>query len=301
MNIQLIPHKEIDKTKWNSCVHYATNGNIFGYKWYLDTVAKEWDGLVEGDYESVMPLFITEKQELLEQPKLLREAGIYSIHLLSQKRTMAFLEAIPGQYSDVLLQLNEGIQLAEDSDYEVTQLKNYQLVLLDAYETIVDKYAPSLRSQRKSPDRKQMLPSSNVKPEKIAQLFKDNSPATIENEMSFHTYQRIMYNALHRGWGATFGVTDLDKHLLSAAFFIYGQGRVMQLVTATSPKGKTLGAYEYLMDNFMQSHAGRPMVLDFNTPNEDPERFGAKANYFLRLEKGSKITQSIAKKSWKFW
>ena len=50
MDIRLVPQEEIDKTKWNSCVHYAANGKIFGYKWYLDNVAIDWVGLVVLDY-----------------------------------------------------------------------------------------------------------------------------------------------------------------------------------------------------------------------------------------------------------
>ena len=300
MEIKIIPHNKIDKVKWNSCVHYATNGNIFGYKWYLDAVAKEWDGLVEGDYESVLPLFVTEKPDLLEQPGLLREAGIYSIHLLSQNRVQAFLEAIPRRYVNVRIQLNEGTPLPEDTGYHFSEIKNHQLVLLDAYDKIAEKFAPNTRSLLQSPNLKKLLPSSNVKPEAIARIFKDNAPVSTENETYFHAYQRIMYNALHRGVGATFGVTDLNKNLLSASFFIYGQGRMMQLVTATNPKGERLGAYEFLIDNVLRSHAGRPIVLDFNSNSDVPKFFGAEVNYFLKLEKGE-IDKKVEKKSWSFW
>ncbi len=296
MNIKLIPHQEIDKVKWNSCVHYATNGNIFGYKWYLDAVAKEWDALVEGDYESIMPLFITEKEDLLEQPKLLREAGIYSIHVLAQKRIQNFIDAIPEQFTNHSFQFNEGIQISEHADYSLSSIKNYQLVLLDDYQVIKGRFSSDLKAQLEHSNIKKLLPSSNVKPELIAQLFKDNSPFNRENEIAFHTYQRIMYNALHRGWGATFGVTDRDKNLLSAGFFIYGQGRMMQLLSATSPKGKELGAYDYLIDNILRSHAGRPLVLDFNSTDDFGLRFGSEESSFLRMEK-----EKVKRKAWKFW
>ncbi len=301
MDIRLIPHQEIDKTKWNSCVHYATNGNIFGYKWYLDAVAKEWDALIEGDYESVLPLFITETPSLLEQPKLLREAGIYSIHQLSEKRIAAFLNVLSEQYTDISIQVNEGISISEHPDFSIRPMKNYQIVLLESYKRIVEKFTPHLKEQINHPNLKQLLPSSNVKPEKIAQLFKDNAKHHKDNERFFHTYQRIMYNALHRGWGATFGVTDLNKNLLSAAFFIYGQGRVMQLVSATSPKGMKMNAYEYLINNFLQSHAGRPLVLDFNSTDDVALSFGAELSHFLRLEKGKDLGKETARKPWWPW
>ncbi len=305
MEIRLIPHAEIDKIKWNSCVHYATNGNVFGYKWYLDTIAKEWDGLIEGDYESVLPLFLTERKDLLEQPSLLREAGIYSINLLSHRRVNAFLDAIPNQYENISIRLNEGIHLTESSGFSVEAKNNYQLLLLEPYTVLSAKYSPDLMRFLKSNDKKKLLPSSNVKPEKIAGLFKDNSPDTPENNYAFHAYQRIMYNALHRGWGATFGVMDQHKDLLSAAFFIYSQGRVMQLVAATTPQGEQMNAYDYLIDNFLQSHAGRPLVMDFNTAEAYPKRFGARHNEFLTLQKGTIPKPLLApvkkKPSWKFW
>lgn len=306
MEIRLVPHAEIDKVKWNSCVHYATNGNVFGYKWYLDTIAKEWDGLVEGDYESVLPLFITEKDNWLQQPPLLREAGVYSIHLLSKRRVQAFLNAIPEQYTAISLSINEGIQVAEQSDFSIQQRINHQLLLIEPYENIASQYSPELKQRLQALKPTKLLPSSNVKPEKIAALFKDSMPSNDANEQAFHAYQRIMYNALHRGWGATFGLHDTSQQLLSAAFFIYSQGRVMQLVSASSIKGQQIGAYDKLMDNFLQSHAGRPLVLDFNTDQASPLRFGAKANVFLSLQKGTppilKKQPSIRKKPiWKFW
>lgn len=53
MEIKFVFREEIDKVKWNSCVYYVINGNIFGYMWYLDYIVKDWDVLVEGDYELV--------------------------------------------------------------------------------------------------------------------------------------------------------------------------------------------------------------------------------------------------------
>ena len=42
----------------NSCVHYAEKGNPFGYLWFLDNISKDWFGIIEDDYHSVMPVFL---------------------------------------------------------------------------------------------------------------------------------------------------------------------------------------------------------------------------------------------------
>ena len=108
MDLLLVKKEDIDKTKWNSCVHYATNGNVFGYKWYLDSVSKEWDALIEGDYESVLPLFHTTSNPTSYRQSLIKESGIYSIHLLSQKRIENFIEAVPAAYKNIDIQFKNG-------------------------------------------------------------------------------------------------------------------------------------------------------------------------------------------------
>ena len=42
--------------KWDNCITNAPNGLIYGYSFYLDHMAKQWDALVLNDYEAVMPL-----------------------------------------------------------------------------------------------------------------------------------------------------------------------------------------------------------------------------------------------------
>jgi len=143
LEIRYIQHDDIDKTKWNSCVHYANNGNIFGYKWFLDNVAKDWDGLVEGDYESVMPLpykLNWRKNKQLHQPSLLRELGLYSINALSEKRIQAFLDKIPSQFKSLEMRLNEQVKVPPDLNFRMQKLTNHQLFLQSNYEELVDKF-----------------------------------------------------------------------------------------------------------------------------------------------------------------
>ncbi|HEU0065547.1 MAG TPA: hypothetical protein VFQ58_10960, partial [Flavisolibacter sp.] len=56
LNIQYLSHKEINKEKWDNCITAASNGLIYGYSFYLDHMATEWDGLMLNNYEAVFPL-----------------------------------------------------------------------------------------------------------------------------------------------------------------------------------------------------------------------------------------------------
>ena len=80
-----IPFEEIEKNKWNGTVHYALNGNVQGYYWYLKAVLHEWGAIVENDYETVMPVLLSPLKDY--QRSLLNELGPYSVNLLNKGRT----------------------------------------------------------------------------------------------------------------------------------------------------------------------------------------------------------------------
>jgi len=288
MDIRLIKKEDIDKTKWNSCVHFAINGNIFGYKWFLDSVSKDWDALIEGDYESVLPLYHTIDNGFAYHQRLLRESGIYSIHLLSQKRIEAFMNAIPDTYKNVDIQFKNGIQIPSNPLFETKSKSNFELYLQSPYDTIRNNYSEAAEAALKNAREYKLKPTSSVKPEKIATLFKENTSRSKESEAAFHAYHRLMYNAMHRGWGFASGIIDENNTLLTAAFFIYSHGKALTLLAPETKEGKQKGARTLLFDFFIRNNAGRPQILDFNTMDDFPKTLGAIQKKFQQLNRKKK-------------
>ncbi|MCB0579331.1 MAG: hypothetical protein KDD10_08500 [Phaeodactylibacter sp.] len=294
MNIQYLKGADIDKVKWNSCVHYANNGNIFGYMWYLDFVAKDWDALVEGDYESVFPLVWKEGlfgRKELYQPNLMREMGIYSIHLLSPARIRAFLDAIPPEFKRINIAVNEQNTPPAGSPFEVVEKTNHQLYLGPSYEEMFDGFSGEMASSLQRAEDQGLILTSSLKPETVAEFYRRHTPAYPGLESDYHALHRIMYNVLHRGWGFASGAMDREQNLYAANFFIYSHGKVLSLAPAQSPAGAELGALPYLFNALIRSHAGRPLILDFNVRGgyELARQFGAQPNAFYQLKKDKRI------------
>ena len=284
MDIRFVTQNDIDKVKWNSCVHYATNGNIFGYKWFLDFVAKDWDALVEGDYESVFPLTWQKNfwgNKRLVQPNLMRELGIFSIHVLSEKRVKAFLNAVPKEYKNINISLNEQNVLKTFPKGQLVPRINYQLWLNQPYEKIAGDYYPKQIEVYEKGKAAGFTLTTSLKPEKVATFFQQygEGPEKLKS-ISYHQLLRIMYNALHRGWGSASGVYGPQNNLLAVNFFLYSHGKAVSLVPVESPEGEQLGALNFLFDLFIRSSANRPMILDFNSSSAKWESFGAKRNHF---------------------
>ena len=297
MKIRFVPRAEIEKVKYNSCVHYAGNGNIFGYIWYLDFIAKDWDALVEGDYESVMPLPWRRNrlgQKVIVTPPLMRELGIYSIHVLSPKRIRNFLEAIPEEFRGLRLRLNEQTPPPRDQGFRLIERTNQQLLLQQPYETISEGFSRELLLELEQAEQADLLPVGNIKVEEVAEFFKKHGPQDADTEQSFHGLQRVMYNILHRGWGNSTGIRTREGELLAVAFWIYSHKKVTALLLLESPAGKAVRAREQLVNLLLRSHADKPLILDFNTRAETDfaQKFGAKSNDFYEIERG---------RSWNFW
>ena len=136
------------------------------------------------------------------------------------------------------------------------------------------------------------MPASNIKPERIADFYKKYTklPAK-ELEYNYHAIMRVMYNALHRGWGFATGVTDREQNLLAVNFFLYSHNKVMSFLPVESPEGKAKNALYLLMDMIIQSHANKQMILDFNTTGENTlaSHFNGLPNKFFYLRKKSRI------------
>ncbi|MGZ8510263.1 MAG: hypothetical protein ACXWWA_07800, partial [Chitinophagaceae bacterium] len=98
-HIRFVPYKEIDLTKWDNCISTASNGLIYGYSYYLDHMAKQWDALVLDDYEAVMPLTWNRKYGIayLYQPFLTAQLGVFGQDI-SAELLASFLQAIPAKF-----------------------------------------------------------------------------------------------------------------------------------------------------------------------------------------------------------
>ena len=285
MNIRYLRQEEIDKVKWNSCVHYATNGNIFGYKWFLDFIAKDWDALVEGDYESVFPLVWKQNwlgQKSLYQPHLMRELGLYSIHVLSQKRIQAFLNELPTYFKKLDIALNEQMLVEDSHPFRVFPILNQQLILRGSYDEIEDGYREELKKQLAAIQNLRL--TTSLTPESVADFYKKHQPKSADQDKKYHAMLRVMYNALHRGLGNASGVMDEHDQLLAVNFFLYSHGKATSLLPAVSAEGKKRGALQFLFDIFIRGNATRPLILDFNSSSEWYSEFGAVSNRFFKLK-----------------
>ena len=262
-SIRYISYRDIDTIKWDTCIDSAANGLIYGYSFYLDTMAKHWDALVLKDYEAVMPLTWNKKYGIfyLYQPPFTASLGIFGNNI-SAEMVNAFLKAIPKKFSYWDIYLNHG-NYFQLTDFNLYQRMNYMLPLTNSYENIYTGYRKNIQRNIKKCEQLHATIKRGVPIDDVIAL--SNEQSKIFSKLSTDAFDSVkkIYNLLYQtGKAVTYGVYNKEMLLASAAFF-FSHGRAYYILVGNHPDGKTIGASHTLIDAFIKDHAGQNLILDF--------------------------------------
>ncbi|MFT5016802.1 MAG: hypothetical protein ACJATN_000263 [Neolewinella sp.] len=267
MDIRFVKQEDLDKQLYNSCVHFATNGSVYGYDWYLNATAKEWDMLIEVENESwvsVMPIpydknWLGRKQ--LRQPDLLPELAIFTVKPLSSKRIQAFWDAIPEEFQGGTLTVEPASVPEKPGGFSVDTAGGSALFLNQPYDEIIGDFPPAYHEGLIRAEAAMLKPVSSFKPEKLAAFWLEVNGKSATNEWKFHAMQRLMYQVLHRSWGGSHVVAGPDGKPLAMTFIVYSHGRIFPLFATESKAGKAVGALTLLWDNLLKTHADKNLKV----------------------------------------
>ncbi|MEO0625853.1 MAG: hypothetical protein AAFY91_02620 [Bacteroidota bacterium] len=194
----------------------------------------------------------------LRQPPLIPELALYSVKPLSEKRVNAFWEAVPEEFRVGKLTL-EPLSIAKNSRFKLEKATGTNLDLSMKYDEIIDDFPSNYFRDLGLAEKADLIPTGTLKPERLADMYREQYGRTREAEFAFHAIQRLMYQCLHRGWGSAYGVQNRSGDVLAATFIAYSHGRLFPLFQLQRPAGKEAGALTLLWDMVLHSHAERPL------------------------------------------
>lgn len=263
-NIRYLPHRDIDKEKWDGCISRATNGLIYAYSFYLDAFAAGWDALVYGEYEAVMPLTHNRKFGIryLYQPFITAQLGVFGMQLTNE--TIArFITEAGKRFRYIDISLNSGNNLS--SPYEgITQRVNYTLRLDKSYAALSDGYSENLRRNIRKAEQAGLVMKKGFDVEKVIQLAvqqmkqQGNKPGEIVN-----SFRRLYKFLAEKEMATTYGIFSADGALLASCIFFFSHQRAYYILVGNDPAGRDSGASHALLDAFIKDNAGKNMLLDF--------------------------------------
>jgi len=263
-NIRYLQQNEINKQKWDECIANASNGLVYAYSYYLDTMSKNWDALVLNDYEAVMPLTWNKKYRVryLYQPAFTASLGIFGNNL-HQKLIEHFLQSIPEKFKLVEIAMNHGNIFIASSDIKTIR-NNYTLSLNKDYAELQSSYKENIKRNIKKAQQLGCTIKKNIPVDDVINLSKPAMQLlTNVKDDDYKNFEKL-YHLLHQQNRAiTCGVYSPNKELVASCVYFFSHNRAYYILVGNHPNSKALGASHFLIDSFIKDHCNLNLTLDF--------------------------------------
>ena len=263
MKIKYLIHSEIVFKKWDLCIINSFNGIIYAYSWYLSIINEEWEALVYGDYEIVMPLTPNSKFGInyLIQPIFCQQLGVFSTNKLDKNILTNFINAIPPKYKFIKIQVNKYNHL-EDLEYNYYPQVTYELDLINDYQKIYKRYSQNTKRNIKKAISNKITIVRGLAVNEIIDLKRNNAVKSVSDYSYFIIRKIISFAVLHR-IGEIYGAYDKNNTLCSASFFITINSKTIYLYAGSNQIGKQDSAMFLLVDQYIKNNSEKNITLDF--------------------------------------
>ncbi len=264
--IKFLPHKDIDKEKWDRCIAESEHGRIFAYSWFLDLICPGWDGLVADDYETLFPLTWGRKLGVyyLYQPFFTQQLGVFSRSIPDITMTNELLRSIPARYRYIDICLNSSNN-PTTGQFQVFTEKTYELNLTGSYEELSLNYSDNAkRNIKKAIDHKITVTHGN-QPDELIAMFRSSLGKHYPKIKSQHYSQlrSIMTEGIERNVGEIYTAKTASGLICASAYFIYSNQRHIFLFSGNTPESRENGSMFLLVDQFISDHTRKDSFLDF--------------------------------------
>ena len=285
--IKYLEHKEIDFVKYDKCISGSENTFIYAYSWYLDIVAENWDVLVFGDYDIVMPLTHRKKYGIryIFLPPWVQQLGVFSANIIKEDLIIDFINAIPGKFKSIDILFNNKNCF---SSKKLEIRNNYILDLNRDYKLLYKKFTKGRKSNIKQSKKFGLLIKEADNIELVLLLFRENKGRDLNKpEQDYETIRNLVSKGLLVGKVKIYEVFDSESIQLGGAIFLMDNNRITYLFSAVNQNGRDKQAISFLLDLLIFKYANQKMIFDFEGSMIKEiadffKSFGAvKENYYL--------------------
>jgi hypothetical protein len=281
--IKSIPRSRIDTAAWDACVSAAYGSVLYGYSWYLDAVLAgpnwKWVGLVlvdqQGGYRAVMPVPLRKKwgRWVVHQPFFCQFLDVFSPD--ETVDVAPFLDAVQQhyRYGSVLSLHRQPDCLAQFQ--AVLPQTTHVLDLSPGYEAVFRRYTADRKLNLRRALRYDWTVTESTDPEPLITLFRNYHADEIDGGVGAWAYDilRRLISVLQARGLASIRYALAGNRVEAGALFVQEGNRIVYLFNAASETGRRGNARTLLIDqvirvNAGRSHAGKPTLFDFESPQK---------------------------------
>ena len=284
LEIQHFKNHQIDKKKWDSAIENSDLPLIYALSWYLDIVSPEWEALVYGDYDALMPLTVKRKWGIryVVQPNFAQQLGCFCKKAYSNVQN-DFINKITELYQYCNIQLNYTNQII--SNYKFQIRINCELDLSESFQ---ENYNTNTKRNIAKANKIDLEFVKDFDPTQLIDFIKHNSVENL-NKTQFQILKQIIIESIKHGVGQSYSILNEKKEILAVAFLLNKFDRITYLASASNTEGKEKRAGFYLMNELLKLYSNSNIIFDFeggNLPNTANfyKGFGAKEREYYGLK-----------------
>ncbi len=240
----------------------------YGMSDYLDISAPNWDGLVLGDYQALMPLPWNAKLfgfKQLYQPLSTQQLGVFVIGFHPSTIILEFIKKIPDHFKYINVNLNENndVENIEKEGFSITTKTNLILSLKREYSEIEKGFHKAHKRNIKKGIKSKLIPC-DITEKQFLELFSIHTAKKIGYTKDILLkYQNLMRYLIPEKRGFISACKNESGKIVAANFYLISNFRIIHLLSTITPEGKESRAQYFLLDNIIREYAMRNCVLDF--------------------------------------
>ncbi|MEP6466585.1 MAG: GNAT family N-acetyltransferase [Parafilimonas sp.] len=259
MQLQLLRSHEIDKQKWNDCLKNSINPFIYASSVYLDCMADNWDGIIGGDYDIIMPIPWRKKFGIkyTYHVPFIQQLGVFGKKFQQDDvRDCIRLMLQNFKYGDYSLNFMNKVKHGKQSN-------NYMLSLASNYKSTSFFYADKLKADLTKATNNSFEYKTATADEVIT-LFKELYTERLP-DLNANNYKKLhnLCAEKHKENNlVTRKIIVADKPV-AMGLLLKDKFRIYNLISCTTPEGRVLHAGHFLYDSLMKEFSQTGLIFDF--------------------------------------
>lgn len=268
---RLLRRSRLDTRAYDACVEASPHGTIYGLSWWLDIVSPDWDCLVwveNGEYAAVLPLPVRQKYGIrfVHQPLFCQFLSVYG--RVNDERAASFLPELLRRYRFVASLSLEYPPAPVSWPYgRLTPFATHLIPLEQSIDTIRAGYNRDRKMNLQRAGKQGWERVIGTEIATLGSFFKENHEAGIEGGADQQAYAllEILFTETEKRGLSALWYAEREGMKEAGGWFVTWKGRTLYLFNAATPTGRKGNARTFLIDLFLQEHAGTSGYFDFES------------------------------------
>jgi hypothetical protein len=268
-HIRYLKRQDLDVDAWDECIRSSPDGLLYARSFFLDAVTDgQWDALVLGDYEAVMPLTWNKKYGFtyLYQPHFVPVLGVFA-NRIPLPSLVDFLSVIPPHFRFWDFDCNETNTLPAFTSLPINNIrrKNYFLPLNHPGHQLRQDYKRLARRMLQKASGLNIDIVRGVEPGEVIEHFQLEYRRRLVRTPE-EQYRRIAAAARlasAKGHLATYLAKKPNGEILAFYLAFQDDKFVYSVLGGSTEMGKEQGAFYLLTDAVIQDHSNSDRIFRF--------------------------------------